>query len=964
MKLSNLLFFLLLPIFPIGLTANPDSLAAVEKKLARAQELIRADKPDEAKTLAQEGLAVMKKYDDLLNWLSWHKKLGVTWRKDKDEPFEALDIFHAGVKGKWRNPQNDKEWKAYAWLLADIGRTYETKLRNFTATRDYYLQAARIFTDTLGIEDFQVAKFIYTNLGNAYTRLRDFDHAKHYLEKVKQISREASEWDKWAEACNDLGMMYIAKPDYPAAEKVLLEGFAMRDSLSFRAEMFLLENLGLVYQYLNDQKKASDFTNEAQDALSHEKEITPEDKLARQYDIYYNFGKIYYRWQKPEKAVLYFRKAEGLLTSQKGRPDFRNLALLALNLGNISLQNNKPTEARAHFQKMLQWLAPSFRPTNINENPRPSDLKNEPLLSFALGGKALSFLREYREGDNAAPLESALSCFELAAKVDSMIYESYALEGSRQTALTEFRWIKEEAFNTAFRIWQSGARPDLLEKMFALSEKSRAWQLLEGVGNAAALEQEKNTDFRTQLAKINEHIQRLENAAFQERENQDQRNLLSLENDLFRAKENKDAMLKKVAASVRQKGALLPDNTSSIADIRLYLSAKQALVEYYIQNDQAYIFIISPSLAQPSIQKIAWGATWSQMATTLKDDILAQNNAAYIQKARALYDHLVKPVLAVTDAEHLIIVPDGELWNVPFDALLTRDIPENEQRNFRSYPYLVWDKSISYGFSATLQLEMSQRKSATGKKLQVYAPTYRKINAQYIAARNQLAPLNFNTEEAEAIAGLGGGTSFIGADATKNRSRQSFARANFLHIAGHAEANHQNPNFSFIAFSNTGDTLGEPYLLYAHEIYNQSLPLKMVVLSGCETGSGPVWKGEGIISLARAFAYSGTRSIVTTLWSVKDKATKTIMVDFYKNLKNGLSKDAALQNAKRSYIENAIDQNRAHPLYWAAFTPIGDMEPVQLGSTFPWAMVLLGVGLAAVMSIWLFYKKSKRNDSQ
>ena len=116
---------------------------------------------------------------------------------------------------------------------------------------------------------------------------------------------------------------------------------------------------------------------------------------------------------------------------------------------------------------------------------------------------------------------------------------------------------------------------------------------------------------------------------------------------------------------------------------------------------------------------------------------------------------------------------------------------------------------------------------------------------------------------------------------------------------------------------------GEQFL-YNRDLYNLTLNAEMVVLSACETGIGELQKGEGIISLARGFSYAGAKSIITTLWSINDEKSKELMLSFYSNLKEGQTKDAALRQAKLDFIHKY--SHRAHPFFWAAFIPIGDMS--------------------------------------
>ncbi|MBL7808567.1 MAG: CHAT domain-containing protein, partial [Saprospiraceae bacterium] len=97
--------------------------------------------------------------------------------------------------------------------------------------------------------------------------------------------------------------------------------------------------------------------------------------------------------------------------------------------------------------------------------------------------------------------------------------------------------------------------------------------------------------------------------------------------------------------------------------------------------------------------------------------------------------------------------------------------------------------------------------------------------------------------------------------------------------------------------------------------------------SACETGIGEHLRGEGVLSLARAFAYAGAKSIVASLWSVNDQSTMQIMDGFYAGLKAGKTKHVALAEAKRLYLQKNPGNN-AHPFFWAAFVGLGDLAPI------------------------------------
>ena len=160
--------------------------------------------------------------------------------------------------------------------------------------------------------------------------------------------------------------------------------------------------------------------------------------------------------------------------------------------------------------------------------------------------------------------------------------------------------------------------------------------------------------------------------------------------------------------------------------------------------------------------------------------------------------------------------------------------------------------------------------------------------------------------------------------------------------------------FLFLAFHEISDSL-ENEKLYVRDLYNLTLDAEMVVLSACETGIGELQRGEGVISLARGFVYAGAGSLVTSLWSVDDLSTKQVMELFYQNLKSGQTKDAALRNAKLTYL--ASTPQKAHPFYWAAFAPIGNMESIELGRGIGMGWYLGGL---AILLVGLFFFRRKR----
>ena len=115
------------------------------------------------------------------------------------------------------------------------------------------------------------------------------------------------------------------------------------------------------------------------------------------------------------------------------------------------------------------------------------------------------------------------------------------------------------------------------------------------------------------------------------------------------------------------------------------------------------------------------------------------------------------------------------------------------------------------------------------------------------------------------------------------------------------------------------------------------------------------------MSLARAFKYAGCPNIVTSLWKADDETAKKVMVDFYKNLKQGMGKAEALRMAKLNALDNLSSQAYAHPFYWAPFVLIGDNQPLDIQAGTPiYFYLLIGVALLALL---LFFMRNRKNTT-
>ena len=256
--------------------------------------------------------------------------------------------------------------------------------------------------------------------------------------------------------------------------------------------------------------------------------------------------------------------------------------------------------------------------------------------------------------------------------------------------------------------------------------------------------------------------------------------------------------------------------------------------------------------------------------------------------------------------------------------------------------------TIGYRYSAGLINAKQDTRQASTPFLG-FAPSFQE---QYAEARSctqsELYSLQCNGEEVETINQHFNGLTFAREKANKANFLQEIEDAQIIHLATHACVNLEEEALSQIFFS-------DDYLT-AVELKNLDLAADLAVLSACNTGSGKLRAGEGLMSLSRSFTIAGCPSTLMSLWSVDDCATSQMMIEFYKQLQEGHDKATAIQNTKLNYLQQA-GKAQAHPYYWSAFLLVGDTAAVySLGLDNYFYPGLLSLTLVIGLFIWWRFK--------
>ncbi len=333
--------------------------------------------------------------------------------------------------------------------------------------------------------------------------------------------------------------------------------------------------------------------------------------------------------------------------------------------------------------------------------------------------------------------------------------------------------------------------------------------------------------------------------------------------------------------------------------------------------------------------------------------------AVIADASQELYEQLWKPLAQLVKTEKVIIFPDAELFNLSFDLLCPTKI--KSYKDFATQSLLA-KHSISYNYSLLL-LHEDRKTVDYSNDFIAFAPEFNdNMKGDYELAITDsinldktyltLLPQPFSSDLVKKFSKRFKGSSFLNANATKPVFTTSAKEHKIIHIGTHAESNNVSPELSRLIFAkNTnGEANLEDNSLFTYEIYNHDFSSNLAILTACETGKPTYQSGEGMISLAHAFNYAGSESILTSLWMIDEKASASIVASFYEYVADGFAKDEALKKAKLDYIIKA-PEDTVSPQYWAGLILMGDAEPIAIArsvSPFVFAaeivIILLVVG--------------------
>ena len=860
-------------------------------------------------------------------------------------------------------PSNHPE---YAGALNNIN-SYHYKMGNYDKSIEFLRKSLEIRKEN-NANPLQLA-FLYNNIGTVLGEKGDYSQSLEYLFKALDLRR-----DTFQEAPTDeLQYLLVASKvniafSYLNSEqwKLALEYYETsleelkkikkyNQNVVDRDIITALQNIANIHHLRGDEVAAKKTINEA---IRYQKK---EDSFKKSYSFEL-LGEIYQKQGLFDKAIIQYEKALRLAEKYYSKTELPNYARKFNRLAGVKEELGELDEALTYYQKALKVLAPNFNPTTSNLNPTPSELFSKPDALEILVGKGRTLWAQYEQQDKEALLVESFKTYESGVHLIAAIREEIVTEAAKNNLSENTIPIYEGAIRTALERYKQSNDRQWLDQALALAESNKSLLLLEAFNEQAALGIKGLPDSLLQR----DHALRLEIAFYQKKlleENKDSLIAEGWNNQLFNLKRDLEGLSNffeknypKFYAQKYQQGDL------NVKEGQLLLADKQqGLIEYFVGEENIYGFVIWGQGYE--VFEIPYEDQLFEAIETLRGSIdqapedadVLKNYQDFCTASYHLYSTLLQPAIDYLPASirSLKIIPDDRLNYIPFDLLLEEKVPANEAYFSTNHlEYVLERYRISYDYSLIWMLKNQNNKQNYEENFIAYAPSFKSAGEAIVSRScqaNELYQLECGEVEVKAINDLLHGELRLNESAAKSIFEQEAARYRIIHMATHACADEVNPLFNKIF-------LDDDYLSNA-DLYNTSLNAELVVLSACNTGSGKLVKGEGVLSLARGFVQSGCASSVVSRWSVDDCATAQIMTYFYEGLQDGKEKHEALRQAKLRFLSEA-DQLHSHPYYWSAFVAYGEMDAMDLNSQKNWWWLFLLIILGGVWGFLRFRKGS------
>ena len=760
-----------------------------------------------------------------------------------------------------------------AAILHLIG-TYHWSFVEIESALSYYKRGLSLYRETNNL--IGQASILW-QMGFVCKNISNYTKSLEYFTKSLKIAREMEGMgERVVHTLNNIGEIYIELAEYEKALEYFQESLAEKDLM---AQAYTFMHVGLAHKNLSHIDTALYYFEKS---LSSNKSYNIDVGLMAK--TYNQMAEVHYHRSEYSQSIDYCNKSFEIFTISPPEYGFGAVpAYSHLTLAQTFIDQKKFNKAKENIESALNIALA------LNHN--------------SLKQKLYSIFGDYYAEQN----------------LDSLAIEKYKKSIEKTDIIRDF--LEVEAHKSGFMIRVIDVYKKLIAILIKQNRKSEAFKYLEQMKARVLLDilnQEKidyskmitPAESKTELSLISS-IEKLTKKIHSNQQNQsDQKKSLQLD------RENKQKELTAFQENLfiqyqglrEKRGRGQPiDSVENAQDL---LDTKEAAIYFLPTQEYLFTFILTKedfSILTVDISMDNINLFINQLLKGIK--VLNWN----IEHSKILYEILIEPITdIIKDKETLCIIPEGKLNYVPFQALL----------NSKRQKYLIEDYAIYYSPSLSSLKWLRTKIIKENKKLLAFGDCDFSGEKNINTMREKLIALPATGEEVKALNVIYSPNAniFLGSNATESNFNNQSTKFGIIHLATHSLVNEALPLFSSIAFSKEN---GEDGFLEAREIIQMELNAQLVILSACKTAFGKQIAGEGMLGLTRAFFTAGIPSVVASLWEVEDNATKVLMVEFHKRIKEGNTPDLALKGAQIYMIKNS---GYTDPLFWSPFILVGDNQ--------------------------------------
>lgn len=913
----------------------------------------------------------------------------------------AISSFEKALAAYQSLPDDDEmKDKGSTFAYNNLG-SVNLKARNFSKALEYLTHALEYKKKVFGPAHQRTLNSMYL-ISETWSQMGFLNKALELQKEILEVEKSDGEEDGIAHCYREMSKIYQHKKDFKTAEEYIRRAIDFYENSTART---LYKTAICEHQMGNVLKDGGQY--EASIPW-FEKAIEKHNKIhgGKNYDSglsIMNIGKALAYMEHFEEALDVYQKATENFKSSVSNDNPRYVELWT-SMGVCNFQKGDKEEAHRHFSKSyhlaknvmpertydraqacyhlskttesieqslalcqegLFEVSADFSAQDLFDNPSIESIFHEQVALILFEQKINLLIKGYEKNNDINYLKKGLETVDVASKLVDLVRQSFYTESAKTDLAAEARKIYEAGTIITFFLQETQPNPIYLEQAFQFMEKSRSLVLLEDLHRETANQMVKIPDslaFRSEVLK--KEILLLE-TQFQLSE-KDQVKAQKINEQLFSAKEKYLELEKNIEENypeiTRLKGKL---ENVSLTEIQQKLRTGEVVLEYLITPNE--LFLLKINSRQKELSKTTLPEEFQtdiiEFIQLLKEPRLAADSGLdlstylnFTQRSRAIFEILIGDKLKENNHQ-ILFIPDQYLSFLPFELLLTNDNFSKKDVDYSTLPYLIVNHPVRYAFSANLQFKSPSVGKKHNDKLLAFAPEYSGSANPELATREGFSALTQTVKEVEEIKTLVNGSTVTGKEANEKTFKENAAEYGILHLAMHAFTDEENPMISGLIFSENND--GDDDVLRTYELQGMKLNAQLAVLSACNTGSGKLEKGEGIMSLGRGFRRAGVPNILMSLWQVDDESTRQIMRGFYTHLKNGKSTDEALRQAKLDYLETG---RKNYPFYWSAFIFMGEHDGLDFVHTNSSPLPMLGYGVVTLIlaaCFWVIWKRKK-----